>query len=154
MIKLSVLDMLQRYFPQETPEYNQYSDDDSMMVQRAKAAAQARAAQSEPYFPQNLNTGGYQMGMPSNQERTLNKLDAYAQWADNLPQQGQQRKSYGPWDALGQIANAYARSQQQGAQTAPQPVPQPAPAPAPNGMQVGAGVPSILDALIKNRGGI
>jgi hypothetical protein len=154
VIDVSVLDMLQRYFPQETPEYNQYSDDDSVMVQRAKAAAQARAAQSEPYFPQNLNTGGYQMGMPSNQERTLNKLDAYAQWADSLPQQGQ-KKSYGPWDALGQIANAYARSQQQGAQPSPQSVPQPTPqAPAPNGMQVGAGIPSILDALIQNRGGI
>lgn len=141
MIDMSVLDMLSRYFPQETPEYNQYSDEDSLMVQRAKQAAQARAMASEPYFQQGLDTGGYQMG--SNQKETMQKLNALQQWQ---PQQQQQNRRYGPWDAIGQIANAYARSQQ--------PTPQQAPvAPAPNGMQLGAGIPSILDALIQSRGG-
>lgn len=79
----------------------------------------------------------------SNQQETMQKLNALQQWQ---PQQQQQNRRYGPWEAIAQIANTYARSQQQAPQQAPV-------APAPNGMQVGEGVPSILEALIQSRGG-
>ena len=90
-----------------------------------------------------------QYGGGDNQQETMQKLNALQQQWQQPPQQQQQQQNrrYGPWEAIAQIANTYARSQQQAPQQAPV-------APAPNGMQVGAGIPSILDALTQNRGGI
>lgn len=87
-----------------------------------------------------------QYGGGDNQQETMQKLNALQQW-QQPPQQQQQNRRYGPWEAIAQIANTYARSQQQAPQQAPV-------APAPNGMQVGEGVPSVLEALMQNRGGI
>lgn len=82
-----------------------------------------------------------QYGGGDNQQETMQKLNALQQWQQ--PQQ-QQNRRYGPWEAIAQIANAYA--QKQGLQRQQQ-----APA-AP--MQAGEGVPSILEALIQSRGGV
>lgn len=79
----------------------------------------------------------YGDGNNSNQQETLQKLYAMQQWQ---PQQQQQNRRYGPWDAIGQIAAAYARNQQQ---------PQMQPAPQ---MDVGNGVSSVLENLMQSRG--
>ena len=80
----------------------------------------------------------YGDGNYSNQQETLQRLNAMQQWQ---PQQQQQNRRYGPWDAIGQIAAAYARNQQQ-----PQ-MQQPAPQ-----MEVGNGVSSVLENLMQSRG--
>lgn len=82
-----------------------------------------------------------QYGGGDNQQETMQKLNALQQWQQpQQQQQQQQNRHYGPWEAIAQIANTYAQNQQQNQQQAPQ--------------QVGKGVPSILEALIQNRGGI
>ncbi len=85
-----------------------------------------------------------QYGGGDNQQETMQKLNALQQQWQPQQQQQQQNRRYGPWEAIAQIANAYAQKQglqrQQQAPVAP--------------MQAGEGVPSILDALIQSRGGI
>lgn len=82
---------------------------------------------SDMYFPD------------SNQQETLRKLQAYQQWANGG---GQPQQAQDGWSALSKIADAYGRKQMmdkyfgQGAQ------PQQA-------MNVGEGVPSVLDMLSK-----
>lgn len=83
----------------------------------------------------------YGDGNNSNQQETLQKLYAMQQWQNPMMQQQQQQnRRYGPWDAIGQIAAAYARNQQQ---------PQMQPAPQ---MEVGNGVSSVLENLMQSHG--
>lgn len=82
---------------------------------------------SEMYFPD------------SNQQETLRKLQAYQQWASGG---GQPQQAQDGWSALSQIANAYGRKQMMDKYFgAPQ---QNTPA-----MNVGEGVPSVLEMLSK-----
>lgn len=96
----------------------------------------------------------YGDGNNSNQQETLQKLYAIQQWQNPMmqQQQQQQKRSYGPWDAIGQIAAAYARNQQQSQQQPQmQPQMQQMPQPAPQ-MDVGNGVSSVLENLMQSRG--
>lgn len=80
----------------------------------------------------------YGDGNYSNQQETLQRLNAMQQWQNPMMQQPQQQKrSYGPWDAIGQIAAAYASQRQ--SQQQPQ-------------MDVGNGVSSVLENLMQSRG--
>jgi hypothetical protein len=99
------------YFPYgAVPEYNQYSDDDSEMVRRAKYEAMMRQANSQPHFQQGLDVGGYQLGQPSNQQETLQKLNAYSNWANQAGQQQQQlQQTKSPWDGIAKIGDALAQ---------------------------------------------
>lgn len=88
-------------------------------------------------------------GGGDNQQETLQKLYAMQQWQNPMMQQPQQQKrNYGPWDAIGQIAAAYARNQRQSQQ---QPQMQQMPQPAPQ-MDVGNGVSSVLENLMQSHG--
>ena len=90
------------------------------------------------YFPENQ--------MPSNQQETLQKLNAYQNWASMMPQQQGQQQG-GIWGAIGKIADAYGKRQWLDNQANAQ-------APTAGNMQVGEGVPTILEALMKNMGGV
>jgi hypothetical protein len=83
------------------------------MVRRAKYEAMMRQANSQPHFQQGLDVGGYQLGQPSNQQETLQKLNAYQQWANNAPQP-QQNQQASPWDGVAKITDAIAKSTGQG----------------------------------------
>lgn len=95
----------------------------------------------------------YGDGNYSNQQETLQRLNAMQQWQNPMMQQPQQQnRRYGPWDAIGQIAAAYARNQRQSQQQPQmQPQMQQMPQPAPQ-MDVGNGVSSVLENLMQSRG--
>ena len=92
-------------------------------------------------FNPSLSLGGYNP-MQSNQKETINKLNAYSQWANNAPQP-QQQKEDSVARAIADISNAVQMSQGGAGQTGNAPAAaQTAPTASAGGLQ---GVPSYSD---------
>lgn len=94
--------------PQATPSQYQFNAGD-YRIELPSYRPQG-FAEKVMNFPQMQQASP--QGQQSNQQDTLDTLRSYWGWQDSAPRQI--NREYSPWDALGEIARAYARSRMGG----------------------------------------